>query len=420
MRIPIAITLAVTLLALPVAHEMTVDRSSVDRDFLGQDAAAELISAVTAHIPAVTAHIPALTAHIPAVTAHIPAVGGAARVDVQQRSTADWGFGSAVRATSGQAHAYPRGWLFIAHREAGQWRVALQGEPAFAALGARAPILTTAERDVLAGTPLLRNGGQGGGGSTQYGDRRTAIGLPYAQGTAWTLASGPHSMSGDGPRSSLDLTGGDGVVRAAADGIAYTMCGGRGWIRVLHARGYATDYYHLRDNIDVDGQLVRAGDFLGYIGNDVSCGGYSSGAHVHFSLLQGGEYLDIDRYSLGQWTISAGATPREGVLRHGSRVVGVGDYVYNYGPQALDEGVVDTGGRGFLPRHSGPGDSYPVIGQIPDGAAVSVLCSVRGSANWGRSAAYGTTLWNRLGDGGYVSDAFLTTGTSGPVRGYCP
>jgi LasA protease len=413
MRIPIAITAAVLLLVLPVArHEMTADRRAVDPGSGG-----DLISAVTART----------------------VEPSGARVDVQQRSTTDWGFGSAVLPTLGQARAYPRAWLFIAHREAGRWRVALQGEPAFAALSAAAPILAAAERRILVADTGVADtgvadtgvadtgvagagdtGGRGGGGATAYGDRRTGIGLPYAVGQAWTLGSGPHPMTDGGPRSSLDLTGGDGVVRAAADGIAYTMCGGRGWIRVLHARGYATDYYHLRDNIDVDGQVVQTGDVLGHIGNDVSCGGYSTGEHVHFSVLHGGEYVDINRYSLGQWVVSSGATPREGTLRHGSRVVGVGDYVYNFGPQALDEGVIDTGGLGSLPRRSGPGDQYRMIDRIPDGATVRVLCSVRGSARWGRSAAYGTTLWNRLLDGGYVSDAFLTTGTSGPVRGYCP
>jgi LasA protease len=416
MRIPVAISAAVLLVVLPVArHEPTVDPVTADSGAADSGVVGDLAAAVAARIAA-------------------PA--GAARVEVERRSTADWGFGSTVLPTLGDAHAYPKGWLFIAHREAGQWRVALEGEPAFAAFGAVAPILAAAERRILAAGPATgdagtgdagtgrlgtaRAGGRGGGGATAYGDRRTAIGLPFAQGQAWTLGSGPHSMSEDGPRSSLDLSGGDGQVRAASDGIAYTMCGGHGWIRILHARGYATDYYHLYDNIDVHGQLVRAGDFLGTVGNDVSCGGYSSGAHVHFSLLFGGEYVDIDRYSFGQWVVTAGVSPREGILRHGSRVIEVGDDVYNYGPQALDEGVVDTGGLGFVPRRSGPGDQYPLIDQIADGATVSVACSVRGTARWGRSAAYGTTLWNRLVGGGYVSDAYLTTGTSGPVRGYCP
>jgi LasA protease len=408
MRIPIAITAAVLLLIVPVAgHQVAGHRSAAP-------AGDDLVTAVAAR------------ALDPATATGTP-TGARPRVDVEERSTVDWGFGSAVLPTYGVADAYPRAWLFVAHREAGRWRVALEGEPAFRALSAAAPILAVAERRILGGDWLGggrpgagATGGQGGGGTTtEYGDRRTMIGLPYAEGQAWQLGGGPHPMGEDGPRSSLDLTGGDGIVRAAADGVAYTMCGGRGWIRILHARGYATDYYHLRDNIDVDGQQVSAGDFLGHIGNDVSCGGWSSGAHVHFSLLFGGQYVALDGYPLGGWVVSAGVTPRSGTLRHGSRVVGVGDQVYNYGPQALNQGVIDTGGRLGLPRRSGPGDRYAILNWIPDGATVSVLCSVRGPAQRGRSS-YGTTLWNRLVDGGYVSDAFLTTGTSGPARGYCP
>jgi LasA protease len=393
MRIPIAIAAAALLILAPVArHELSTTPA------VAQDSG--------------------LPAAVSARAADRVAGPGGTRVDVEARSTADWGFGSVVQATLGVAVA-PRAWLFIAHRAAGQWRVALEGEADFARLGAEAPILGTAERAIL-GAPARETGGQGGGGTTtQYGDLRTGIGLPYAVGQTWQLGGGPHPMAVEGARSSLDLTGGDGIVRAAADGIAYTMCGGRGWIRVLHARGFATDYYHLEDNIDVSGVALTAGAYLGRIGSSVPCGGYSTGPHVHFSLLRGGEYVPLNGYSLGGWVITEGAAPRSGTLRHGSQVVGIGDYVLNYGPQALDAGVVDTAGVGYLPRRSGPGDGYRQVGQVTDGAVLSVVCSVRGSLHRGRSA-YGTSIWNRLSDGSYVSDAFLATGTSGPVRGYCP
>jgi LasA protease len=402
MRIPIAIASVLLLASAPVVA------GTVDTSIAVPVRGVALIAAVTARAPG-------------------------ARVDVAPRSTGEWGFGSAAVAAVGDA--YPTAWLFVARRAAGSWQVALQGEPAFARLAAVAPILGGDERRVLGRTRggAGGNGGAGGGGSVvdsvgapgsvrsatiEYGDRRTGVGLPYAIGQAWRLSSGPHPMSGS-VRSSLDLTGGDGKVRAAADGIAYTMCGGHGWIRILHARGFATDYYHLRGNVVVDGVAVRTGDFLGYIGNDVSCGGHSTGPHVHFSLLRNGEYVPIDRYAVGQWLVSAGRSSRVGTLRHGSRIIGVGDLVLNYGPQALDAGVVDTGGGLYLPRRSGPSDRYRAVGRVADGATVTVRCSVRGPGHIGRSA-YPTTLWDRLSDGSYVSDAYLTTGTSGPVRGYCP
>jgi LasA protease len=393
MRIPIAIAAAALLILAPVArHEFTDEPASVEAGDSG------LRTAVVARAP--------------------DGSTTTTRVDVEARSTAEWGFGSVVQATLGTA-VTPRAWLFIAHRAAGGWQVALEGDADFARLGAESPILDEAERAVL-GAPAAQTGGQGAGGTpNQYGDMRTGIGLPYAVGQVWQLGGGPHPMASEGARSSLDFTGGDGIVRAAADGIAYTMCGGRGWIRVLHARGYATDYYHLENNINVAGVPVRTGDYLGRIGNAVPCGGYSTGAHVHFSLLFGGQYVALDGYSLGGWVISQGAVPRTGALRHGSRIAGVGDFVHNYGPQALDAGVVDTAGIGYLPQRAGPGDGYRQVGQALDGAVLTVVCSVRGSQHRGRSA-FGTSLWNRLSDGSYVSDAFLATGTSGPVRGYCP
>jgi LasA protease len=112
-------------------------------------------------------------------------------------------------------------------------------------------------------------------------------------------------------------------------------------------------------------------------------------------------------------------TSLDGTLRHGAQVAVVGDEVVNYGPLGLDQGVVDAPGRAFVERRSAPGDLSPVLGQVAAGETVTVACSVRGNGHVGRSAL-STTLWDRLADGSYVSDAFLATGTSGPVRGYCP
>ncbi|WP_242266532.1 MULTISPECIES: hypothetical protein [unclassified Bacillus cereus group] len=47
-----------------------------------------------------------------------------------------------------------------------------------------------------------------------------------------------------------------------------------------------------------NGQLVQV---LGYTGTDVSCGGYASGRHVHFSLLQGNTRIPLQGKELGGW-----------------------------------------------------------------------------------------------------------------------
>ncbi|WP_212822784.1 peptidoglycan DD-metalloendopeptidase family protein [Polymorphospora rubra] len=337
-------------------------------------------------------------------------------VVVAARSTDEHGFGSVVVRAPEAAGAYPTGWLFVARREAGAWRVAVEGEPTFAELSAGSEILHEEERRVLAGA-----GGRSEAGplSTNPSDRRTGMRLPWATGQSWRYTGGPHPMSG-GVRSSVDFAGGDGRVLAVRGGLAYTMCGsGRGWIRVVHDRGLATDYYHLQGNISADGKAVKEGDFLGNIGNDVSCGGSSTGAHVHFSLRRNNAYVPIDRYNFGKWVISASGADYSGSAWHGSRRVGVGGTLHNHGVLGFTQGVVDTDGGTVLNRRSGPGAGHPVVGTVLDGTTVTVECSARGTRHVGRSG-YSSDLWNKLTDGSWVSDVFLWTGTGDPVNGLCP
>ena len=332
-----------------------------------------------------------------AVVAAVPAreESTGTEVNVLREDHPGWAFGSAVRLAPAEEEAYPDGWLWLARRsESGRWRVAMEGSPEFAGLaGDRAE-------------------------QAQAVDYRTGMRLPYAVGQKWTYTGGPHQMSG-GARSSIDLAGGDGKVRAARGGLAYHMCGsGRGWLRVVHDRGFATDYYHLRDAISADGRKVKAGQFLGRIGTDVSCGGSATGAHVHFSLRRHGEYVDIDRYGIGKWSIRAGAAAYEGSAYHGSRLVRVGGTLHNYGALGFRQALVDTNGGGVLNRRAGPGTRHKVVGTVKDGATVRVKCSAPGTTHTGRGG-YRSDMWNQLRDGSWVSDVFLWTGTGNPVSGWC-
>ncbi|GAA2715180.1 hypothetical protein ACFY2R_27765 [Micromonospora olivasterospora] len=48
---------------------------------------------------------------------------------------------------------------------------------------------------------------------------------------------------------------------------------------------------------------------------------------------------------------------------------------------------------------------------------MTVACSANGTTHTGR---WGTTsLWNRLTDGTWVTDAYTWTGASGPINGWC-
>ena len=74
-----------------------------------------------------------------------------------------------------------------------------------------------------------------------------------------------------------------------------------------------------------------------------------------------------------------------------------------------------------MPRagsRSGPGSGYAIVGSVNDGATVTIVCSRNGTTHTGRSGNP-TSLWNKLSDGSWVSDAFVWTGTRDPVSGWC-
>ncbi|MGW0433639.1 peptidoglycan DD-metalloendopeptidase family protein [Micromonospora sp. NPDC003197] len=322
------------------------------------------------------------------------------------RATGSWAFGTAVAVTGHEADAHPVGAVFLARNVGGTWRTAFDGEAGFSTLAAESPLVTEQEKNVFTTSP---------GVTYANGDYRTGMAMPFAVGQTWRLTGGPHGWGGAAPFSSIDLAGGDEVVRAARAGTAYTMC--QGWVRVIHDRGYSTDYYHLWSNISANGTAVAQGAYLGYTGTDVTCGGSATGRHVHFGLRQNSAYVPIAGHDLGKWVINSGAAAYQGGARHGSTSIGIGGSIYNYGALGFTQGVVDANGGGTLTKRSGPGTGYGAIGSLSDGATVTISCSANGTSHTGR---YGTTaLWNRLSDGSWVSDAYLWTGVNGTVNGYC-
>jgi LasA protease len=326
------------------------------------------------------------------------------------RQAGEWAFGTAVLTTAPGSDEHPEGWLFVGHRVKGAWTVALEGEPAFADLTSRAPFVADEERTLLA----EQDGRQVG--ATSAADGRTGMALPWAVGQTWGMPGGPHGWSGSAaPWSSLDLAGGDQRVLAARGGTAYTMC--TGWIRVIHDRGYSTDYYHLWNSINVNGAGVSQGTFLGHTGTDVTCGGAASGRHVHFGLRQNSAYIGIAQHNIGKWVPQNGGAAYQGSALHGSARVYAGGALYNYGALGFTQGIIDANGGGSVNKRTGPGTGYGVAGSVGDGATVTVSCSANGTSHTGR---WGTTnLWNRLTDGTWVTDAFMWTGVNGPINGWC-
>ncbi|WP_080760346.1 M23 family metallopeptidase [Pseudoalteromonas luteoviolacea] len=142
-----------------------------------------------------------------------------------------------------------------------------------------------------------------------------SMNLPWPSGYAW-FSGGAHSHTGSGyPYSSLDFNNGSGGwgsntpwVQASHGGrvTRYSACN----IRVTHASGYATQYYHM-DNLQYStGDYISAGDWLGRYANNRNMalcqGGQSSGPHVHFSLLYNGRFVSLHNAYISGYRIDVG------------------------------------------------------------------------------------------------------------------
>ena len=79
-------------------------------------------------------------------------------------------------------------------------------------------------------------------------------------------------------------------------------------------------------------------------------------------------------------------------------------------------GTIDSSGSS-VNIHSGPGTNYSMIGSIAQGTGVSIDCIANGTAV---SGPFGTTtLWDEIGSGRWVTDAFVNTGTNNPIAMPC-
>jgi uncharacterized protein YraI len=75
-------------------------------------------------------------------------------------------------------------------------------------------------------------------------------------------------------------------------------------------------------------------------------------------------------------------------------------------PVRCDEIPVTAAARQWVNVRSGPSTASPSVGSLSGGQAVTILCQEVGSNVVGPGGA--TTLWNRIGEGRYVSHSYIT------------
>lgn len=76
------------------------------------------------------------------------------------------------------------------------------------------------------------------------------------------------------------------------------------------------------------------------------------------------------------------------------------------GPVATVSKTYRVTSSGTLNVRGGPSSAYPIVGTLPAGSSVSVICQARGQL-------VGTTsVWDRISTGGYVTDRYVSTPSS--------
>lgn len=221
--------------------------------------------------------------------------------------------------------------------------------------------------------------------------------MPFPCGQVWS----GQSRTDHSPQNSIDFNRtddlGDTVVAAAGgtvtrvENLGDTSYGR--WIEISHGSGFTTRYAHLSVQSVSTGQAVSQGQKIGNVGNT----GGSSGPHLHYEQRLNG---------------SAVRASFDGA---GALYFGTKNYTSHNGCGGV-VGRVDTNGADLTVR-SGPSTSFAAVGSVADGANVTIKCQKIGQSVTG---TFGTTsLWDNIGSG-FVSDAFVSTGSDGQVAPTCP
>lgn len=85
---------------------------------------------------------------------------------------------------------------------------------------------------------------------------------------------------------------------------------------------------------------------------------------------------------------------------------------------AVAAGIVQVASGGDAYIYEFPSTGAPTVGQLTNGAGVTILCTVQGTTVQ-RSDGVTSSLWDRI-DQGYIPDVNVYTGTDQPVTPGCP
>ncbi len=179
---------------------------------------------------------------------------------------------------------------------------------------------------------------------------------------------------------------------------AYSTTSGYGnYVVIDHGNGWTTWYCHLNSRSVGKGQKVTRGQKIGTVGN--SSAKYNLCAHLHYEQRLNNVVKKI--------YFNGSQIPYYKTVTLKSK---------NCTSTVYKTGTVKTSGAPLNIR-SGPSTSYSVVGTVANGSKVTIYCQTYGQRI---SGPYGTTtVWDRIGAGKYVSDAYIYTGSDGLVAPLC-
>lgn len=229
--------------------------------------------------------------------------------------------------------------------------------------------------------------------------------MPVPCGQVWRTST----WYNHNPRLAVDMNRGStpyadlgDTVVASASGKVITsrLKSGSGYgnyIVVDHGGGWTSYYAHLNSRSVGVGASVKLGQKIGTVGKTGT-----GEPHLHYEQRYNGSTQKI------AWNGSTIAYYVKTSYKSHNNCGG------GTGGQA--SGTVRTSGASLNVR-SGASTNYGIVGKRNNGAKVTIYCQTSGQSVKG---TYGTSkIWNRIGSGQYIPDAYTYTGSNGRVAPNC-